>query len=110
MLYTEFRVGEKEYKLRLDTRATVSLEKVLGHNPLSIFTNASKEELPTVEVMVTVLHYALQPLQDNIQLENTYDIFDAWLDEGHIVSEFIGVIVEVFKASGLIQRDKKEKN
>ena len=51
MMYYEFEVGNKVYKLRLTTRNVVSLEKQLGCNPLGIFGNG--ETLPTVSQMVT---------------------------------------------------------
>lgn len=38
-MYVDFSAGGKEYKLRLNTRNIVSLEKALGMNPLAIFGN-----------------------------------------------------------------------
>ena len=46
MLYYDFEAGNKAYKLRLNTRNIVGLEKVLGCNPLGIFGNG--ETLPTI--------------------------------------------------------------
>ena len=57
MLYYEFSVGEKTYKLRLNTRNTIALEKQLGCNPLAIF--GSGDTIPTVTTMVNILHYSL---------------------------------------------------
>lgn len=104
MLYTEFVADNKEYKLRLSTRATVALEKKLGCNPISIFGNG--DTIPTVTTMVTVLHASLQQYQHNITLEDAYDIYDAWLDEGHTMTDFLPVIVDVYKVSGLIGTEK----
>ena len=108
MLYTEFNVGEKVYKLRLNTRATVQLEEKLGCNPLKVFFDAEKE-LPKVKTLVTIFHAALQALQHNITLDDAYTIFDEWLDEGHVVTEFVPVVLEIYKESGLIARNN-EKN
>ena len=37
MNYVEFHAGDKDYRLKLSTRSTVSLEKQLGCNPVAIF-------------------------------------------------------------------------
>ena len=58
MMYFNFEAGNKEYKLRLNTRNLIELEKRIGCNPLSIFGDG--ESLPTVSVMVAVLHASLQ--------------------------------------------------
>lgn len=109
MMYTEFTVGDKIYKLRLNTRTIVSLEKQLGCNPLTIFGNGDK--IPTVTVMVDVLYAALQPLNHGITLNDAYDIFDQYLADGHTMTDFITVIVDIYKISGLIkEEDEQEKN
>lgn len=107
MMHIDFTAGNKDYKLRLSTRATVALEKQLGCNPLAIFGKG--DELPTVTTMVNVLHASLQQLNHGITLNDAYDIFDAYLADGHSVTDFIPVILEVYKASGII-KDESEKN
>lgn len=104
MLYTEFTVGTETYKLRLNTRAIIVLEKQLGCNPLSIFGDG--DSLPTISTMVSVLHASLQQYQHNITLEDAYNIFDKFL-EGNTMTDFIPVIIEVYKVSGLIKADVK---
>ena len=111
MLYFDFEAGNKTYKLRLNTRSTVALEKALGCNPLNIFGNG--ETLPTVTAMVQVLHASLQALEHGITLEKAYDIFDAYLEDGHSTTDFIPVILEIYKTSGIIRdgnQEAEEKN
>ena len=103
MMYYDFEAGNKTYKLRLNTRNIVSLEKALGTNPLGIF--GTGERIPTVTEMVNVLHYALQPFNHGITLNDAYDIFDAYITNGNTATDFINVIVEVYKASGIIKGD-----
>lgn len=109
MTYVDFNAGNKEYKLRLTTRNIVALEKTLGCNPLAIFGDG--ETIPTITTMVTVLHAALQPLQHGITMNDAYDIFDAYLED-HAMTEFLPVIVEIYKASGLMREvaEGTEKN
>lgn len=108
MLYTEFNAGGKEYKLRLSTRNVVGLEKQIGCNPLSIFGKG--DTIPTVTTMIAILHHSLQKYHHGIDFNETSDIFDTWLDEGHAVTDFIPVILEIYKTSGIIKNDKKEDN
>lgn len=106
MLYFDFEAGNQAYKLRLNTRNTVMLEKVLGCNPLSIFGNG--ESIPTVTAMVQVLYSSLQQYHHGITLEKAYDIFDAYLEDGHSTTDFIPVILEIYKVSGIIREGKQE--
>lgn len=110
MMYVDFTAGNKDYKLRLTTRDVVALEKQLGCNPLMIFGNGDK--VPTITTMVQVLNAALQPMNQGITLNDAYDIFDEYLNDGHIVTDFIAVIVEIYKVSGLIKNsgENTEKN
>lgn len=108
MMYVDFHAGDKDYKLRLSTRNTVMLEKQLGCNPLAIFGNG--ESLPTVTTMVQILYCALLQYNHGISLNDAYDIFDEYLADGNAATDFIVVILELFKVSGLIKKDSVEKN
>ena len=112
MMYVNFNAGTKEYKLRLNTRNIVMLEKQIGCNPIAIFGDG--DTLPTVTTMVAVLNASLQQLNHGIGMNEAYDIYDAYLADGHSVSDFIKVIIDVYKVSGLIPADsdneKNEKN
>ena len=105
MLYVDFTAGNKDYKLRLNTRNVVALEKQIGCNPVSIFGDG--DSFPTITTMVAVLNASLQPLNHGITLNDAYDIYDAWLADGHTTADFIKVIIEVYKVSGLIPADKE---
>ena len=105
MNYIEFKVGERDYKLRLTTRAIVALERQLGCNPLMVF--GTGDRVPTLSEMVAILHASLQPLQHNITLDKAYDIFDAYLADGNVMTDFIPVIVDIYKASGIIRDTTK---
>lgn len=103
MMYLDFHVGEKDYKLRLNTRTVVALEKQLGCNPLGIFGDG--DTIPTVTTMVTVLHAALQSLEHGITMDNAYDIFDAWLEDGHASVDFVHIILDLYKVSGIVPKE-----
>lgn len=109
MMYIDFSAGNKEYKLRLSTRAIVALEKQLGCNPLSIF--GAGDTIPTITTMVGILHASLQQYHHNITMNDAYDIFDAYLADGHAMTDFIPVILDIYRQSGLIRDEaNSEKN
>lgn len=108
MNYVDFCAGGKEYKLRLTTRSIVQLEKQIGRNPLMIFGNG--EEIPTITNMVNVLYFSLQSLQNGITLNDAYDIYDTYIADGHTTTDFIKVIIDIYRASGIIPTEEAEKN
>lgn len=103
MMYYDFEAGNKAYKLRLNTRGIVALEKQLGTNPLGIFGNG--DTLPPIGQMVAVLHASLQQYHHGITMNDAYDIFDAYLEDGNAVTDFIAVILEIYKVSGIIREE-----
>lgn len=110
MLYVDFTAGNKAYKLRLNTRNTVMLEKTIGCNPLSIF--GAGDRIPAITEMVAILHASLQQYEHNITMNDAYDIFDAYIEDGNSPSDFVPVILEIYKVSGIIRESKEnaEKN
>lgn len=108
MMFYDFQAGNKAYKLRLNTRNVVALEKQLGCNPLGIFGNGDK--LPTVSDMVNVLYASLQQFNHGISLTDAYDIFDNYLADGNSMTDFVSVILEIYKVSGIIKEDNSPKN
>lgn len=107
MNYVDFVAGNNEYKLRLTIRGTVALERVLGCNPLAIFGNG--DQIPTITTMVSILHQSLQQYHHGIGINEAYDIFEAWLNDGNSVAEFLTIIIDIYRASGII-KDEAGKN
>lgn len=106
MIYYDFVVGDTTYKLRLTTRSIMNLEKKIGMNPLMIF-GASGDNVPTVSVMLQILYNALEPLNHGIGESEACSIFDKWLADGHTITDFIPVILEVYKVSGLLKANNE---
>jgi hypothetical protein len=108
MNFLDFEIGSNAYKLRLNTKNVIDLEKRIGCNPLSIFGDGST--IPTVSTMVAVLHASLQQYQHGITTEKACDIFDEYLADGHSMADFIPTILEIYKVSGLVGEESAEKN
>ena len=106
MLYIDFEADRKAYKLRLTTRDVITLEKRLGCNPVMIFGNGDR--MPTITEMVAILHASLQTYHHGITFDAALDIFDAWLMDGHIPTDFLNIIVKIYQVSGLAERAKGE--
>ena len=109
MMYYTFTVGGKDYKGRLSAKACVDLEKKLGTNPLNIFMEiAQKGQVPSIEVIITMLHASLQQFNHGISMEDTYDLYDAFIDDGKNLMDIIPILLEIFKVSGLIPEEAEE--
>lgn len=106
MMYIDFLAGDKQYKLRLNIRATVALEKQLGVNPLMIFEDGDK--IPTITTMVNILHASLQHFHHGITVNDAYSIFETWLNDGNTVVDFLPVIIDIYKVSGIIKDEATE--
>jgi hypothetical protein len=104
MNYVDFTAGNKDYKLRLNIRNTVALEKQLGVNPLMIF--GTGDVMPTITQMVQVLHASLQQYNHGISFADAETIFEEWLNDGNSVPDFLPIIIEIYKASGIIGNEK----
>lgn len=113
MMYFDFEAGNKAYKLRLNTRNIVALEKQLGCNPITIF--GTGDTIPTVSAMVAILHASLQQYHHGVTMDAAYGIFDDYIGDGHTMTDFIPVILEIYRASGIVKADstsegEEEKN
>ena len=106
MLFKEFEVGARTYKLAMNTRSVIELEKKMGCNPIAVFGDGDR--VPTVTDMINILSAALQRFEHGLTQNDAISIFDTWLDEGHNIAEFIPVILDVYKVSGLISSENEE--
>ena len=101
MLYYEFEAGNNVYKLRLNTREIINLEKKLnGRNPVSLFGGGDR--IPTHTEMIYVLHHSLQPYHHGITMDRTIDIFDAFINDGHTMTDFVPVMVKIYATGGIL--------
>jgi hypothetical protein len=65
--------------------------------------------IPTVSMMVAILHAALQPMHHGFSEDDAAQLFDDWISDGHIYTDFIEVIYEIYIASGIVKKEN-EKN
>lgn len=108
MTYTEMEAGGRTYRLRLTTQGIVALEKELGCNPLQMFMGIDEDKLPKLTEIIALLHQTLQPLEHGITKNDTYEIFDAFLADGHTMWDMIPVLIEVFQNAGFLPKDEAD--
>lgn len=109
-MYREIEIGGNIYKLRLTMRNSVALEKALGKSPIDWFmeVNKSFDENGTPSIRVAdvaiILHSMLQSLHHGITLDKTYDILDAYINDGNVIFNLLPVFIEVFQNSGYLPK------
>ena len=110
-MYIEFEAGNRTYKLRLTTRGIVQLEKDLGCNPLQIFMGIDEDVLPKVSDLITVTHAMLQPYEHGIRRDDTIEILEKYIEDGHTYWDLIPTLIEVFVEAGFLPKSgDEEKN
>ena len=104
-MYTEFTAGNRTYKLRLTTMSVVQLERALGYNPLQMFMGIDSDVLPKFSDMIKVLHQMLQAYEHGISEADVYEIYDAYVADGHSMWDLIPVLIEVFQEAGFLPKE-----
>ena len=61
MNYTEIIIRGESYKLRLTTKASVSLERALGYNPISMLMDIEKGKMPKLNDVLIVNMFIFNP-------------------------------------------------
>ncbi|ATP40698.1 hypothetical protein CSE16_11920 [Solibacillus sp. R5-41] len=109
MLYTEFKVGEQEFKLRATASAIIELEKKLGgRNPLQVLMTVENGEIPSVSSLLLILHASLQKYHHGMTFEKVLELYDDYVDAGNSYTDLIPVMVDTFRTSGFFKTVKKE--
>ena len=97
-------VDNKDYPLKITTRAAMNMEEQLGFNPLNVLLRMKyTEELPKFKDVMVILHNALQPLNHGITFTDTTALFDKYCEEGGSIIALLEIIVKAFEESGLIK-------
>ncbi|MEG0473325.1 MAG: DUF6096 family protein [Solibacillus sp.] len=109
MLYTEFKVGEQEFKLRATASAIIELEKKLGgRNPLQVLMTVENGEIPSVGSLLLILHASMQKYHHGMTWEKVLDLYDDYVDAGNAYTDLIPVMVDTFKSSGFFRAASQE--
>lgn len=105
MNYTTLNIGNKELKLRINTRSLVQLEKTLGRSPLAVLMEVTGDQMPATNDLLIILQASLQALEHGYNMDAVYDLYDELIEDGNTIVELINLIVEVLKVSGIIPKE-----
>lgn len=107
-MYVEMTAGSHTYMLKLTVRGIVQLEKDLGYNPLQMFMGIDEDVLPKLGDIIRVLHRTMQPFNHGISLDDTYDIYEDFIQDGHTMWDIIPVLINVFIEAGFLPKGEEE--
>ena len=121
-------VGNEEYKLKLNTNATILIEDKLGGNildgVLALGKSAdikvdedggvdveqmSKIPMPSLKYCVTVLWGALQKFHHGMTFSKTCDLVDEYIEAGNTQLDLFAEIMDLLTESGILGDSKEEK-
>lgn len=101
---TTLNIGRNTYELRLNTRASIALEKALGFNPISMFMAIERGDMPRLNDMLIMLHAMLQPMNHGMNMDKVYDLYDDYVADGHNLFDLVPVFIEVFQDAGYMAK------
>lgn len=101
---TTVTMGRNTYELRLNTRASIALEKALGFNPISMFMAIERGDMPRLNDMLIMLHAMLQPMNHGMNMDKVYDLYDEYVADGHNLFDLVPVFIEVFQDAGYMAK------
>lgn len=121
--YKILTVGEKEYKLKLNTNATILIEDKLNGNILdgilvlqsaagkgnSKVENISKMPIPSIKYMVTILWGSLQKFHHGMTFPKTCDLVDEYIENGKTQLDLFNEIMNLLMESGILGNPEEEK-
>lgn len=108
-MFTTLTVKDKDYKLRLNAKACVDLEKKLGTNPVNVLMAiAEKNQIPTLNTVLIILQASLSQYNHGMSMDDVYGLYDNYVEDGHTMLDLIPVILSVFKESGLVPDEGDE--
>ena len=108
MMYTEITIGNNTYKLRLNTRTSIDLEKKLGYNPLNLIMEMADNKMPKKMDVIIFLQSMLQVYHHGMNMDKVMDLFDVYIEEGHNMFDLVQPFVEVLTEAGYIPKDNGE--
>ena len=88
-----------KYDVKLDTRAIINIERDIHNNPVNVFM---EDKLPQLDILLTILYHAGKRLNKWTNINQIYDIFDTYCENGGNIATLTQFITELFMESGLL--------
>ena len=103
------KLKNETYQLRLTTKGCVAIESRIGQNPLNVFMQANDSRMPKMGDLMIILHECLNSMNHGIKMEDVYEIYDKYCEEGGDFMSLIELLVGVFEDAGFIPKDTELK-
>lgn len=101
-----WKVGDRDYKLKLTTRMIEKLENKYRKNVLNLVAG---DDIPPLSVMLTVTQAAMAPWEHGIDYDDTKTPYDRWTEEGgNQIDFYTGVVMPILAVSGFFTGKQAE--
>lgn len=107
-MFTTITIKGQEYKLRLRTVDVIQVERRLGHNLMDMFMGIQDEKLPQLGELLAVVHAAMAAYNHGITESKFYELYDAYIEEGHTMFDLVPLVLELLQNGGVIPKDQIE--
>lgn len=101
--YVPFTVGDEEYKLKINAKSAIELEKKLGVSLVEGMRDFDK-----IGTATAYLWASLQAYNAGIKESDAIEIYDDYISAGGDISDFADVLTEVLIVSGFLKRSVVE--
>lgn len=106
MKHVLWKVGNEEYKLRLNVSGSLALERRLnGRNPMDMLMQIQQGKLPSLTAVLAVIHAAMQKFHHGITMHDMQKIYERYVEFGGTFTDLIPVVMEVFEDAGFFKSE-----
>lgn len=105
--FHEWVVNGVSHKLKLKTSMVEKLENKYRENLLNLI---SRDGVPPLSVMLTIIQAAIQPWEHNVAYKDVVGLYDAWVDneDGNQMELLNKVIIPTMAVSGFFTPEQAE--
>lgn len=93
-----WKIGDREYKLKLTTAMIGKLENKYRTNMLNL---VSEDNIPPLSIMLTILQAAMAPWEHGKTYADVQKLYDRWIEDGgNQMLLFTGILMPTLAVSG----------
>lgn len=101
-----WKVGEREYKLKLTTSMIEKLENKYKRNIMNLVT---EDGMPPLSVMLTVTQAAMSPWEHGVDYSTIKKVYDRWTENGgNQMAFYTGIVMPTLAVSGFFTEKQAE--
>jgi hypothetical protein len=100
---------DEEYKLFLQGTQIAELETKLGGRNLMTYMGDGQSVMPSLRVMIMMIHGAMARYHHGIKLSDVYSMYDRYIENGgSMVGLYSDVIIPLLQVSGFFRNQQTE--